>query len=145
MKKTRTTVTLCGVALATCLTVSPAFAAKTALDDGALGKVSGKADNAFTFGNTSVSDTTITNTNTKDVISFGWFQWNDHHGTDTSDHKGANDQSGVTSSVQQAAVAQVNGLTWGWSSQNLLTNGDTTTLTGTELNMAYGATVVGGF
>lgn len=144
MKNTKMTF---GVAAAACLLASPAFAAKTALDDGSLSKVTGKADNTFTFGNTTSANTTVSNSaDTSANIAFGWFQWNDHHGTDTSDHKGANDQSGATSAVQQSAVAQVNGLVWGAVGQNLLTNGNTVTLTaGPETNMSYGVFAAGGF
>ncbi len=140
MKNTKITL---GVAAATCLLASPAFAAKTSLDDGALGKVVGKA-NTYTIGSTSTMS--VTNSNDASAnIGFGLYQWSDDHSTDTSTHKGANDQSGQSSGVQASITGSVNSLVWGAIGQNALTNGGTTTLTGGEVNMSYGVFAGGGF
>ncbi len=132
-----------GVAAAACLAGSPAFASKTSLSEKSLSSVTGK-DNTYTFGDTASS--TISDTNSRGAdISFGWYQWSDDHSADKSLDKGANDQSGSNSAVQQNVSAIANSLAWGWISQNNLDNGGRVTLTGTEMNMAYGVTVMGGF
>ena len=132
-----------GVAAATCLLASPAFAAKTSLGDGDLSKVTGK-DNSYTFGDTATS--TITNSvDASANIAFGWYQWTDDHSADVSDHKGANNQSGSASAVQQSVQATVNSLVWGAVGQNNLDNAGAVTLTGDETNMAYGVFAAGGF
>ena len=132
-----------GVAAALCLVTSPSFAAKTALSNSDLGGVNGKA-NAYTMG----GDTSMSLWSSVDArsnIQFGLYQWSDDHSGDLSLHKGANDQSGVTSNVQANVVERANSLTWGWDSQNTLDNSGTVTLSGSELNMAYGVTAMGGF
>ena len=140
MKKT--TITL-GVAAAGCLLAAPAFAAKSSLGDGDLSKVTGK-DNTYIFGSTATS--TITNSQDASAnIAFGWYQWTDDHSGDLSDHKGANDQAGSTTAVQQSVTATVNSLVWGAVGQNNLTNGAIVSLTGPETNMAYGVFAGGGF
>jgi len=132
-----------GVAAAGCLLASPAFAAKTSLGDGDLGKVTGK-NNTYTFGSTATS--TITNSQDASAnIAFGWYQWQDDHSGDLSNHKGANDQQGSATAVQQNVTATVNSLVWGAIGQNNLTNGAAVSLTGPETNMAYGVFAGGGF
>lgn len=137
-----TSVTL-GVAAAACLLATPAFAAKTSLGDGDLNKVTGK-DNTYTFGSTATS-TVSNSSDTSANIAFGWYQWTDDHSADKSLDKGANDQSGSASAVQQSVTATVNSLAWGAIGQNNLVNGATVTLTGPETNMAYGVFAGGGF
>ena len=132
-----------GVAAAACLIASPAFAAKTSLGDGDLSKVTGK-DNSYTFGDTATS--TITNSvDASANIAFGWYQWTDDHSADVSDHKGANNQSGSASAVQQSVQATVNSLVWGAVGQNNLNNAQAVSLSGDETNMAYGVFAAGGF
>ena len=143
MKTTKIKMVITGVAAAACLMASPAFASKTSLNEKSLSAVTAK-DNTYTFGDTAKS--IISNTNSRGTdISFGWYQWTDDHSADKSLDKGANDQSGSNSAVQQNVTATLNNLTWGWISQNNLTNGGPVTLAGTELNMAYGVTAIGGF
>ena len=140
MKNTKITL---GVAAAACLLASPAFAAKTSLGDSDLNKVTGK-DNLYTFGDTATS--TITNSQDASAnIAFGWYQWTDDHSADVSDHKGANNQSGSASAVQQSVTATVNSLVWGAVGQNNLQNAAAVLLSGDEVNMAYGVFAAGGF
>lgn len=132
-----------GIATAACLLASPAFAAKTALSNTVLGDVTGKANNTFTAG--AATSMTVDQIDARSNAQIGFYQWSDDHSADVSLHKGANDQSGSNSHVQGIITGEVNSLAWGWVSQNGLNNTGTTTLTGTEMNMAYGTTFMGGF
>jgi hypothetical protein len=143
MKTTKMLVLIAGVAVTVCLAASPAFASKSPLNEKTLGEVSAK-DNTYVFGDTASSTLFQSDTRGANIL-FGWYQWSDDHSGDLSDHKGANDQAGTNTAVQQNVTATVNSLAWGWISQNNLTNGGTVTLTGPELNMAYGVTAIGGF
>ena len=141
MKKTNIKMFIVGVAV--CLLASPAFAAKTSLSEKSLGAVTGR-DNTYTFGDAATSTLFQTDTRGSNIL-FGWYQWSDDHSADVSDHKGANNQSGTSSAVQQNVTATVNSLTWGWISQNNLDNAGPVHLSGDEINMAYGVTALGGF
>jgi hypothetical protein len=132
-----------GVAAAACLMATPAFADKISLGDNDLSEVTG-TDNIYTFGATASS--AITNSQDASAnISFGWFQWSDDHSADLSDHKGANDQSGFANATQQNVAATVNSLVWGSIGQSAIANSGKVTLTGPEINMAYGVFASGGF
>lgn len=129
--------------VAICMSASPAFASKSSLSEKTLGDVTAK-NNTYSFGDTATSTLYQTDTRGSNIL-FGWYQWQDDHSGDLSNHKGANDQNGTNNATQQNVTATVNSLAWGWISQNNLTNGKVVTLSGPELNMAYGVTAVGGF
>ncbi len=134
---------LLGVAAAVSLLCSPAYAAKVTLKDADLSQVAGR-DNTYVFGGAATSQ--ITNSGgAKANITFGWFQWSDDHSADKSLGKGSNDQSGTASAVQQNVSATINNLAWGSIGQSVVTNAGKVTLSGPEVNMAYGVLAVGGF
>jgi len=125
---------------------APVFAAKVSLSDAAMDKVSGKANN-YTFG----SDSTATVSLASDAsanIQFDWYQWSDVHSNDASSNKGANDQSGSASQVQQNVSGMTNALIWGSAGQNYLHNVEGTGgvgVAGSQNNMSYGVFAAGGF
>jgi len=132
-----------GVAAVACLMASPVYAAKTTLDDADLGRVSGQ-NNIYTFGSVATSE--ITNSQDASAnISIGWFQWQDDHSGDLSNHKGSNDQSGSNNATQQHVTATVNSIAWGSLGQSAITNSGKVTLSGPLINMAYGVFAAGGF
>ncbi len=133
---------LLGMAAAVSLLCSPVYAAKVTLEDAELSQVAGK-DNTYVFGGQATSQ--VSNSGGNANIAFGWFQWSDDHSADKSIGKGSNDESGVSSAVQQNVTASANNLAWGAIGQNVLTNAGKVTLTGPEVNMAYGVLAVGGF
>jgi hypothetical protein len=140
---TKAKITLGGVAAVAGLLASPAFAAKTTLDNADLSQISGQ-NNIYTFG--SVADSSITNSQDASAnISIGWFQWQDDHSNDLSDHKGSNDQSGSATAVQQHVTATVNSIAWGSLGQSAVVNSGKVTLSGPLINMAYGVFAAGGF
>lgn len=152
MKKKSTVVLCSGMAAAGVLASAVAMAAPQAMSDSKLDKITGKS-NAYTFGSTSTTTTTnITETGDNSAnIQFGWYQWSDVHTADTSLHKGANDQSGSSSLVQNNITGTVNSLVWGSIGQNTLVNAPSGTATtvgaigGGQTNMAYGVFAGGGF
>lgn len=152
MKKKSTVVLCSGMAAAGLLASAVAMAAPQAMSDSKLDKITGKS-NAYTFGSTSTTTTTnITETGDNSAnIQFGWYQWSDVHTADTSLHKGANDQSGSSSLVQNNITGTVNSLVWGSIGQNTLVNAPTGGGTavgdigGGQTNMAYGVFAGGGF
>jgi hypothetical protein len=132
---------IAGLAAAGALLSMPVYAAglKT-LNDSDLSKVTGK-DNVSSFG---AADTlVIHNDNTNGTVSIGYFQWEDVHTTDTSDHKGANDQSGTNSVVQQNVSGELNSLLWGAGAQVSTVNA---TLTAASIDSeSWGTMYLGGF
>ena len=84
----------------------PVLAAPLAISDADLAAISGKATNGS--------------------VQYGSYSWSDDHGNDASNHKGANDVSGGTSTVQQNIVALDNGINWGAYSTMHLIAGDVT-------------------
>jgi hypothetical protein len=134
-----------GIAMLALLVAVPAKAEMTAVGDSDMAGISGKAGTAndYTFSSNSVTNQLNSNDSSSN-IQVGWFQWNDDHTSDVSDHKGANDQAGDTSSVQQNIVADHNAINWGaWSSLSWKSSGDTST--GTIAQMPYAIMAVGGF
>jgi hypothetical protein len=140
MKMKPIALVVAGVAAATVLT-APVFAAKTSLSDNALDTVAGK-DNSYKFNSDSTATVSLSGDSSAN-IQFDWYQWTDNHSNDNSSNKGANDQSGATSHVQQSISGQINSLIWGSAGQNALTN--TGSITGSQNNMSYGVFAAGGF
>ena len=145
MKMKPIALVVAGMAAATLLS-APVFAAKVSLSDKAIDEVSGKA-NDYTFS----SDSTATVSLASDAsanIQFDWYQWTDLHTADGSTNKGANDQSGSASQVQQNIAGQANALIWGSAGQNVLTNTEGAGGVGVgndQTNMSYGVFAGGGF
>jgi hypothetical protein len=121
---------------------APVFAAKTAVSDAALDNVTGKV-NSYKFN--SGESATVSLSEGSANIQFDWYQWTDIHDKDSSTNKGANDQSGNSSLVQQSVQGQANALIWGSAGQNVLTNSSTATISGGQNNMSYGVFAAGGF
>jgi hypothetical protein len=146
MKMKPITLVVAGMAAATLLS-APSFAAKVSLSDTAMDGISGMANNTYTFS----SDSTATVNLSSDAsanIQFDWYQWTDSHASDNSSNKGANDQSGSASQVQQSIQGSTNALIWGSAGQNFLSNTGATGGTGIgndQVNMSYGVFAAGGF
>jgi hypothetical protein len=145
MKMKPIALVVAGMAAATLLS-APVYAGTTALSDAALDAVSGKL-NTYTF----ASDSSATVSLASDAsanIQFDWYQWTDLHTGDSSTNKGANDQSGSASLVQQNISGQANALIWGSAGQNVLVNSEGTPgvgVVGSQTNMSYGVFAGGGF
>ena len=118
MKMKPSVLLVAGMAAATMMS-APVFAAKIVLSDDALDAVYGEANSSIING---VSNSTISATNAKGNIQIGSYQWDDNHSADSSLNKGANDQSGDFSQVQQNATTVANALAWGTVSQSITTN-----------------------
>jgi hypothetical protein len=122
----------------------PIQAEMVAVSDSDLSGITGKDfTNEYLFsGDTTTSITA--NGDSSANIQVGWYQWTDNHATETSDHKGANDQSGATTTVQGNVAADVNVINWGaWSQLDWVSATDTSG--GTISQMAYGVAAIGGF
>jgi hypothetical protein len=134
-----------GIAMLALLVAMPAKAEMTAVGDSDLAGISGKAGSANDYTFSSASTTNQANTGgSSSNIEFGWFQWNDDHAKDVSNHKGANDQSGAASQVQQNVTELQNGINWGaWGSLSYLSTSETSS--STVAQMAYAIMGVGGF
>jgi hypothetical protein len=140
-----------GLIFAALLTAIPVHAASVALSDDSLAAISGKdiayvADTASTIGTVSTGSNALIQGDSSAIIQVASFTWSDDHSTDASNHKGANDVSGVSSQTQQNVVAQTNGINWGAAASSDANFGDatnTTSLDGTF--MTYAAQHVGGF
>ena len=142
MKMKPIALVVAGMAAATLLS-APVFAGKVSLSDSALDSVSGKDNNYYTFN----SDSTATVSLASDAsanIQFDWYQWTDNHSGDTSTNKGANDQSGSSSQVQQNVTGQANALIWGSAGQNVLVSTGAS-VGNDQANMSYGVFAGGGF
>jgi hypothetical protein len=137
---TKTTM-IAGLAAAGALLSVPVYAAGLkALDDSALSEVTGKS-NLSSFGATDTL--VIHNDNTNGSVSIGYYQWEDTHAIDTSNHKGANDQSGNNSVVQQNVSGELNTLLWGAGAQVSTVNA---TLTAASIDSeSWGTMYLGGF
>jgi hypothetical protein len=123
---------------------APVFAAKTALSDAALDNVVGQGNNTYLFN--SGQSATVSMDEGSANIQFDWYQWSDNHKGDTSTNKGANDQSGNSSTVQQSIQGSANALIWGSAGQNVLLNsGSGNTIGVSQNNMSYGVFAAGGF
>jgi hypothetical protein len=121
----------------------PVWAGMSSVADSDLAGISGKANNQYLFSGTSNTNQTMTEDNSAN-IQVGWFQWNDDHSTDMSNHKGANDVSGDATTTQQNVVADTNLIQWGAAaSLNWVTS--TETSSGTIAQMPYAVFANGGF
>jgi hypothetical protein len=147
MKMKPIALVVAGMAAATLLS-APVYAAKTSLSDDAMDAVSGKAASAnlYTFSSDSTALVSLTGDASAN-IQFDWYQWADDHSTDSSLNKGANDQSGSSSQVQQNIAGQANALIWGSAGQNYLLNAEGANggIAGSQTNMSYGVFAAGGF
>lgn len=132
-----------GIAGLALLLAVPVWAGEMSqVTDSDLAGISGKV-NTYLFSGALTTDQANTNGSSAN-ISVGWYQWSDDHTADTSDHKGANDQSGSDSTVQQNVVATANVIQWGaWATTNWNTASETST--GTIISMAYATMANGGF
>ena len=138
---TKSKMMIAGLAAAGALLSMPVYAAGLkALDDAALSEVTGKS-NISSFG---AADTlTMTDSASNGDVSVGYYQWEDTHAGDTGDHKGANNQSGANSVVQQNVSGEVNTLLWGAGAQVTTTNA---TLTAASIDSeTWGTMYLGGF
>jgi len=91
MKKA--TLILGGIAVLA-LMAMPVWAGMSPIADSDLAGISGKASNQYLFSGTSNTSQILTSDNSAN-IQVGWYQWNDDHSADVSDHKGANDDDSV--------------------------------------------------
>ena len=145
MKMKPIALAVAGMAAATLLS-APVFAAKVSLSDEAIDAVAGK-DNTYTFSSDNTSTVSLASDASAN-IQFDWYQWQDFHTNDTSQNKGANDQSGSASQVQQSISGEANALIWGSAGQNVLTNNEGSGGVGvasSQVNMSYGVFAGGGF
>jgi len=127
------------------LMVAPVYAAKQSLGDNALDGITGKGDNTSTITGNSSLIGRMGGTTAGDAgsVQVGYYQWNDDHSTDGSDHKGANDQSGANSGVQANVTASINTLLWGAGAQVSTIN--TASVGGTQDTESWGTMYLGGF
>jgi hypothetical protein len=114
------------------------------LSDVELSGVSGKGTNTYNFQSDSTALVSLSSDASAN-IQFDWYQWTDSHSQDNSTNKGANDQSGSASMVQQNIGGQANALIWGSAGQNVLTNTGSSNVAGSQTNMSYGVFAAGGF
>jgi hypothetical protein len=117
MKKLTTILSIVGV-FAVALWVLPVQAEMVSVGDTELAAISGKAlstqdNNANLSQLLGDSSLTVGADGSNGNVQIGYYQWNDDHSTETSNHKGANDQSGDNSAVQGNVVATVNAINWG--------------------------------
>ena len=125
------------------LLAAPAWAGLSPVADSELAGISGKADNQYLFSGTANTTQSLTSDNSANIL-VGWFQWNDDHSTDASDHKGANDVSGVSTTTQANVVSDTNLIQWGAAATlNWVT--DTESSGGTIAQMPYAVFANGGF
>jgi hypothetical protein len=114
MKRLLTVLMFVGV-LAVALWALPIQAEMVSVGDSELSAISGKASSSNENDNLNdvAGSLTISNTGGNGDIQIGYYQWMDSHSGDAGDHKGANDQSGSTSKVQEDVVATTNAINWG--------------------------------
>lgn len=127
-------------ALAVCL-VAPVYAAKQTMGDDALASISGKDNNSAVITGSSTLNMSMSADNGS--VQVGYFQWQDNHTSDGSDHKGANDQSGNNSGVQKTVAATINTLLWGAGAQVSTVN--TAAVGSTQDTESWGTMYLGGF
>jgi hypothetical protein len=125
------------------LMAMPVWAGMSPIADSELAGISGKANNQYLFSGTSNTSQVLTSDNSAN-IQVGWYQWNDNHSADVSDHKGANDVSGTSTTTQENVVADTNIIQWGAAATlNWVTT--TETSSGTIAQMPYAVFANGGF
>jgi hypothetical protein len=121
--------------LAVALWVLPVTAEMALIGDSDLASISGKENSmGCACGNPDVG--------TDGNIQINAYTWQDNHSADQSDHKGANDQSGDNSQVQQTFVGQLNAITWGAYAAITST---AVTIGGDQLGESWATLYLGGF
>lgn len=132
---------LAGAAAGALLTMPVYAAGLKTLDDSSLAGITGKS-NSVNFSGAG-GTLSVTNSTSNGDIGIGFYQWSDDHTGDNSNHKGANDQGGATSHVQQNVAGNVNILLWGAGAQVNTTNA---TLTAASIDSeSWGTMYLGGF
>jgi len=146
-----------GVTMLALVVALPVRAEMSAVSDSDLAGITGKAiNNSYLFSGTSA--TTLDVPEGSANIQFGWYQWTDRHGNsdvvgtvavngsaaDTSDHKGANNQSGDSTTVQENVVADANTINWGAYSALIWVSGNENS-SGSIAQMPYSTMGIGGF
>lgn len=130
----------CILGTAVILSATPAYADKLVVADAVLDGISAKASNQTTVTGNDLLKLLL---NGSGSIQVGSFQWSDDHSTDGSNHKGANDQSGMNSAVQQNVTATINTLAWGSVAQVATVN--TAPVHGDQVTQAWSTMFLGGF
>ena len=120
---------------------APVLAAKISLSDEAIAEISGNANEYTISGNSSATASLAGGANGN--IQFVRYQWSDDHSNDQSQNKGANNQSGPTSQVQQSISGHANAIVVGSVSQNVLINSGGS-VEGSQNTMAYAVAASGG-
>lgn len=120
---------------------TPTFAAKHIVDNVELDGISARASNQVTITGNSFLKGLMNSS--KGSIQIGSYQWSDDHSTDGSNHKGANDQSGAFSRVQQNITTSINALVWGAAAQVSTVN--TAPVRGDQTTQAWATMFLGGF
>ena len=142
--KTKSMITMAAAAVVVSLAL-PVYADTTTLGDSELEGITGKAagDNTDTIlGNSTAS--VLTGDAANGNVQVGYYQWNDDHTGDLSDHKGANDAQGTNSMVQQNVSASLNILGWGAAAQVSSINNNSS-IGADQLAESWGTLFVGGF
>ncbi len=126
---------------------APSQAEMVTVADAELAMISGKdhveSSKAYHVSAEYEGTSTLAHTITGDGnIQVGLYQWMDDHETDASNHKGANDQSGDSSTVQASVTALVNAISWGSYAGANLTAAD---LSGDQISESWATLRVGGF
>jgi len=122
-------------------TATPAFAARRIVDNAELDGISARATNQVAVSGNSFLNDLMNSSNGS--IQVGSYQWNDNHSADASDHKGANDQSGAFSRVQQNVNSTINAIVWGSAAQVSTIN--TAPVQGDQVTQAWSTMFLGGF
>jgi len=120
---------------------TPAFAAKHLVNNVELDGISARASNQVAISGNSFLKGLMNSSNGS--IQVGSYQWSDDHSTDGSNHKGANDQSGAFSRVQQNVTTTINALVWGAAAQVSTVN--TAPVHGDQTTQAWATMFLGGF
>lgn len=120
---------------------APAFAGRRIVDNAELSGITARATNQVAISGNSFLKELMNSANGS--IQVGSFQWNDNHSNDHSDHKGANDQSGAFSRVQQNVTASINSIVWGSAAQVSTVN--TAPVHGDQVTQAWSTMFLGGF
>jgi hypothetical protein len=110
-----------------------------AVDDSVLSAISGKGNDSQLLG-----DSSLFIEGGDGNVQVGYFQWDDNHGADASNHKGANDQSGANNAAQANVVSSSNSITWGTYAAGIYVSAGDVSDAGVEQE-AWSTMFVGGF
>lgn len=130
---------MAGIAAATLMS-APVYAAKVVVSDDTLDSIYGEANSTIVYGD---SNSTVSATNANGNIQVNSFQWDDNHAADQSVNKGANNQAGDLSQVQQNVSAMANVLGWGTVAQSVTNN--TADIGNDQTSEAWAVMFIGGF